>query len=111
VAPGWPQAPRPVAAEELLPERALDGDVAAAALLLEHVYNPLAESGPALLETVTAFLAAGGSIEATARALYLHPNTVRYRLRRAVEVCGADVFDARGAFTVQIALTLGRIAG
>ncbi len=111
VAAGWPDAPRPVLAGELLPERALDGDVMAAASLLEDIYNPLAESGPALLETVTTFLAHGGSIEGTARAMYLHPNTVRYRLRRAIEVCGVSVFDPRGAFTVQVALTLGRIAG
>jgi hypothetical protein len=111
VAAGWPDAPRPVNADDLLPERALDGDVLAAATLLEGIYNPLAAAGPALLETVTAFLAHGGSVEGTARAMYLHPNTVRYRLRRAIEVCGASVFDPRGAFVVQVALTLGRIAG
>ena len=109
VAPGWPQAPRPVHADDLLPERALDGDVAAAAQLLEHVYNPLAESGPALLETVTAFLAAGGSIEATARALYLHPNTVRYRLRRVEELTGLAPSDPRDAYTLRVAITLGRL--
>jgi len=107
----WPDAPRPVNADALLPERALDGDVRAAATLLEDIYNPLAMAGPSLLDTVTAFLAQGGSVEATARALYLHPNTVRYRLRRAIEVCGVSVFDPRGAFVVQVALTLGRIAG
>jgi hypothetical protein len=111
VAAGWPDAPRPVNADDLLPERALDGDLLAAATLLEGIYNPLATAGPALLETVTAFLAHGGSVEGTARAMYLHPNTVRYRLRRAIEVCGVSVFDPRGAFVVQVALTLGRIAG
>jgi DNA-binding PucR family transcriptional regulator len=111
VAAGWPEAPRPVAADALLPERVLDGDVAAAARLLEDIYNPLMEAGSSLLETVTTFLAQGGSIEATARAMYLHPNTVRYRLRRATEACGTSVFDPRGAFTLQVALTLGRIAG
>jgi hypothetical protein len=111
VAAGWPDAPRPVAADDLLPERALDGDVLATATLLEDIYNPLTTAGPALLDTVTAFLAQGGSVEGTARAMYLHPNTVRYRLRRAIEVCGVNVFNARGAFVVQVALTLGRIAG
>ncbi|MEP7054453.1 MAG: helix-turn-helix domain-containing protein [Actinomycetota bacterium] len=111
VAAGWPDAPRPVSADDLLPERALDGDKQAAATLVEDIYNPLATGGPALLETVTAFLAQGGSIEGTARAMYLHPNTVRYRLRRAIEVCGVSVYDARGAFVVQVAITLGRIAG
>lgn len=111
VAAGWPDAPRPVAANDLLPERALDGDLLAASRLLEDIYNPLALAGPALLDTVTAFLAHGGSVEGTARAMFLHPNTVRYRLRRAIEVCGLNVFDPRGAFVVHVALTLGRIAG
>lgn len=111
VAGGWPDAPRPVSASDLLPERALDGDESAAAELLAGIYNPLAMAGPALLDTVTAFLGQGGSVEGTARALYLHPNTVRYRLRRAMEVCGVNVFEPRGAFVVHVALTLGRIAG
>jgi DNA-binding PucR family transcriptional regulator len=111
VAPGWPDAPRPVAANDLLPERALDGDALAAAALLEDIYKPLALAGPALLDTVSAYFATGGSVEGTARAMYLHPNTVRYRLRRATEVCGVSVFDPRGAFVVHIALTLGRMAG
>ncbi|MEO6713676.1 MAG: helix-turn-helix domain-containing protein [Mycobacteriales bacterium] len=111
VAAGWPDAPRPVRADDLLPERALDGDALAATALLEDIYKPLALAGPALLDTVTAFLAQGGSVEGTARAMYLHPNTVRYRLRRAIEVCGVSVFDPRGAFVVHVALTLGRMAG
>ena len=39
--------------------------------------------GPAaeLLETLDAFFAAGGVLESAARALYVHPNTVRYRLQ------------------------------
>ena len=111
VAAGWPNAPRPVAANELLPERALGGDQLAVAVLLEDIYNPLASAGPALLETVTSFLAHGGSVEGTARAMYLHANTVRYRLRRAIEVCGVSVFDPRGAYVVQVALTVGGIAG
>ncbi|TAM84535.1 MAG: PucR family transcriptional regulator, partial [Jatrophihabitans sp.] len=80
-APSWPGAPRPVAAEALLPERALAGDAEAVGTLVEGVYRPLADQG-VLLETLTAFLDAGGSLEATARALFVHANTVRYRLRR-----------------------------
>jgi hypothetical protein len=41
----WPDAPRPVAAADLLPERALDGDEAARAELIEDVYEPLLSRG------------------------------------------------------------------
>jgi len=41
----------------------------------------------------------------------VHTNTVRYRLRRAAELCGHAPTDARGAFTIQLALVLGRLSG
>jgi hypothetical protein len=106
----WPAAPRPVAADALLPERALDGDAAARAQLVDTVYRPLVEAGDVLLETATAFLDAGGALEATARTLFVHANTVRYRLRRVAEVCGEAPTDARGALTLRVALVLGRLA-
>ena len=108
-APGWPDAPRPVSADALLPERALAGDAAARADLLEIIYQPLLNSGGVLLETLTAFFASGGSLEATARTLFVHANTVRYRLRRVAEVCGETPTEARGGFTLQVALVLGRL--
>ncbi len=67
--------------------------------------------GDVLVETLTAFLDSGGALEATARALFVHANTVRYRLRRVAEVCGETPTDARGAFVLRIALTLGRLSG
>lgn len=108
-APAWPGAPRPVSTDAVLPERALAGDVDAREDLVAHIYRPLAKSGDVLLDTVTAFLDAGGSLEATARALFVHPNTVRYRLRRVGELCGESPTTPRGAYAVQIALTLGRL--
>jgi len=105
----WPGAPRPVSADALLPERALAGDVEARGQLIENVYRPLVQAGDVLLETVAAFLDAGGALEATARALFVHANTVRYRLRRVAEVCGEVPTDARGALTLRIALVLGRL--
>jgi hypothetical protein len=108
VAAAWPEAPRPVEADALLPERALDGD-ATAADALANVYNALGTAGEAVRETVTTYLANGASIEATARALFLHPNTVRYRLRKAVEASGVLLTEARGAFVMQVAIALGRL--
>ncbi|MCW2530000.1 MAG: putative transcriptional regulator, PucR family [Pseudonocardiales bacterium] len=109
VTAAWPQAPRPGSAEELLPERALAGEPAARRQVIEQVYAPLA-AAPSLLETVSTYLEGGGSLEATGRALFVHTNTVRYRLRRAADVCGHSPTDPRGAFLLRVALTLGRLA-
>jgi DNA-binding PucR family transcriptional regulator len=105
----WPAAPRPVRADALLPERALAGDQDARAELVNSVYLPLVGGGTVLLETLTAFLETGGALEATARALFVHANTVRYRLRRVADVCGETPNNPRGAFTLRVALVLGRL--
>lgn len=107
--PAWPGAPRPVSADALLPERALAGDADARQQLVETVYKPLVAAGDVLVDTVAAFLDAGGALESTARALFVHANTVRYRLRRVAEVCGEVPTDARGALTLRVALVLGRL--
>ena len=105
----WPAAPRPVDADALLPERALAGDPDARDALVETVYRPLAAAGEVLLDTVSTFLETGGALEATARALFVHANTVRYRLRRVAEICGQAPGDPRGAFALRLALTIGRL--
>ncbi|WP_416210684.1 PucR family transcriptional regulator [Frankia sp. Cas8] len=109
VVAAWPAAPRPVTAQALLPERALAGDTGARRALVDEVYIPLREAGAPLLATAGAYLDFGASLEATARALYLHPNTVRYRLRKAADVCGLDPTDHRERFTLHVALILGRL--
>ena len=108
-APGWPDAPRPVTCDALLPERALAGDDRARSLLVTDVYLPLGALGSSVLETTATYLEHGGSVEATARALYVHANTVRYRLRRTAEVVGLSPHVPRDAYTLQIALSLGRL--
>ena len=107
---GWPDAPRPVLASDLLPERALDGDELARAELIEKVYEPLQRGGTALLDTVMTYLELGHSLEATARLLFVHPNTVRYRLRRAAELTGVTPGDGRGGFSLWVAVVFGRLA-
>jgi sugar diacid utilization regulator len=108
-ASGWPTAPRPVGAEELLPERALAGDPDARRTLRHEVYGALVRSGGELLDTLDAFLSMGGALEGTARTLFVHPNTVRYRLRRIGEVTGLTPLTPRDAFTLQVALVIGRL--
>lgn len=110
-APGWPRAPRPVRSAELLPERALAGDGHARRHLVEEVYLPLLHARGTLIETLAAYFEHGSSIEASARALFVHANTVRYRLRQAADLTGLSPTDARDAFTLEIALVLGRQSG
>jgi len=109
-APAWPEAPRPASSDELLPERALDGDTDATQVLVTQLYQPLLSGGPALLDTLTAYLEQGSSLEATARMLFVHPNTVRYRLRRVTELTGYTPAEGRDGFTLWTAIILGRLA-
>ena len=105
-AAAWPDAPRPVAADDLLPERALAGDPTARTALTERVAVPLQSAGAEVLETVRVVLGNGGNLEASARALFVHTNTVRYRLKRATELTGYSPTDPRGSWALQLALAL-----
>ncbi|HXZ73512.1 MAG TPA: PucR family transcriptional regulator [Streptosporangiaceae bacterium] len=107
---GWSGAPRPVLARELLPERALMGDSSAVAALHSDVMRPLVDAGPTLTETLDAYLDCGGAIEACARRLYVHPNTVRYRLRRIADFTGRDPTQPRDAYVLRVAATVGHLA-
>jgi DNA-binding PucR family transcriptional regulator len=106
----WPGAPRPVAADDLLPERVLSGDPPARRALVDRAYRRLATESLPLLDTVAAYLDLGRSIEGAARALFVHPNTVRYRLRRVCEITGWDPADPRDGFVLQVAIAAGRLA-
>ena len=106
---GWRGAPRPVLARELLPERALMGDASAIVALHTDVMRPLADAGPTLVETLDAFLDSGGAIEACARKLFVHPNTVRYRLRRITDFTGRDPTQPRDAYVLRVAATVAQL--
>ncbi len=109
VARGWPQAPRPVRADDLLPERCLAGDDSARVRLLASVHGPLAQE-PVLLDTAASYVEAGCSVEACARHLFVHPNTVRYRLRRITELTALNPARPRDAYALHVAVTLGRLS-
>jgi sugar diacid utilization regulator len=109
VAHGWIDAPRPVHADDLLPERALAGDEEARRALIEQVHGPLQTAGATILTTLETYLGQGSSIEATARTLFVHPNTVRYRLKRVAEVTGLSPSNARDCYVLRLALTVGRL--
>ncbi|MBF0671190.1 MULTISPECIES: helix-turn-helix domain-containing protein [unclassified Salinibacterium] len=110
VARSWRNAPRPALADDLLPERALAGDPLARSTLINRIYKPLQAHSTELLGTLWCYLDNGRSLEATARELFVHPNTVRYRLKRVSEVIGWDATGARESLILQAALIVGSIA-
>jgi hypothetical protein len=110
VARAWRNAPRPTLADDLLPERAFAGDPLARSTLINRIFRPLQSHSTELLATLWCYLDNGRSLEATARELFVHPNTVRYRLKRISEVIGYDATGAREALILQAALIVGSIA-
>ena len=68
-----------------------------------------AEPAERLRGTVLAFLASGGSAARVARELYVHQNTVAYRVKRAQEMLGRKVTESPIELTC--ALTLAAVLG
>lgn len=59
-----------------------------------------------MCETLWAWLEAFGDVIAASSALYVHPNTFRYRLRRVSEVGGIDLDDADSRFAAMVQLRI-----
>jgi DNA-binding PucR family transcriptional regulator len=68
-----------------------------------------AEPVARLRETVLAFLSSGGSATRVAKELYVHQNTVAYRVKRAEEILGRKVNERPTELIC--ALTLGAVLG
>ena len=68
-------------------------DVELGQALSEALIEPVRaqSSGEEILHTVRAWMAAGMRVEPTAQRLFIHANTVRYRLRRYEELTGTDL--------------------
>jgi GAF domain-containing protein len=64
--------------------------------------------GARLVETLEQFLADRGGVTASARALYVHPNTVRQRLERIERVAGLDL-RSEDLLSLELALKLARL--
>ena len=77
----------------------------------DRILGPLAdgEQHVDLVRTLDAYLRLHGSLNAVARDLFLHRNTVRQRLRRIAKLTGADLKNADSRLALQLAL-LGRRA-
>jgi lambda repressor-like predicted transcriptional regulator len=90
-------------------DRRLARDVAESALAPLAAETEL--SRERLGSTLDAWLRHRGRTEAVAKALHVHPQTVRYRLARLRELFGARLDDPDGRFELELALRARRIAG
>jgi GAF domain-containing protein len=71
---------------------AVDGGIRDATVdAVSKVADYDSQRGAQLLTTLEEFLRRHGSISATSEALYVHPNTLRQRLRRIAELSGLDL--------------------
>jgi DNA-binding PucR family transcriptional regulator len=98
----------PAVAGEML---VTEAQAAAADLLRELSDSPLrrleehdARSGGELVASLRAWCRAGCDVPAAAAALHVHTNTLRYRLKRAMEVSGLDVTRPRQLLALQLVL-------
>lgn len=64
-----------------------------------------------LRDTLREFLARNRSYAATAEALYLHRNTIQYRVSQALDKCGVSLDDPDVVVQVQVALLACRWMG
>lgn len=64
-------------------------------LMRSLLFDYDADHDAELTRTAEAFAASFGEVRATAEALFQHPNTVRYRLKRIKEVLGMDAATDR----------------
>jgi DNA-binding PucR family transcriptional regulator len=77
------------------------------AVVHEQLGPLVAHAGRAdLLATLRAFVAADGNVAETARACFVHKNTLRYRLTRIAEVLGRDPADPDAKFHLRMAFDL-----
>lgn len=102
---------RPVASAQLATLEALLDRLPETALrpFLEQLLTPLVEhdarTGSQLLTSLQALTDGGGAVVPTARALFVHPNTLRHRMARVAELTGRDPLEEndRLCFTVAFA--------
>ena len=63
-----------------------------------------------LRKTLETYVFCNSSISKTAESLYLHRNTIKYRLKKCEEILETDLSDVSNCFQIQLALTLTKYA-
>lgn len=63
-----------------------------------------------LVETLSVFLLdAGGNMQETGRLIYLHKNTIKYRIHTIKELLGSDITKMPGSYDLYLAVAINRL--
>lgn len=84
-----------------------------AAAFAREVLGPLQPAGKSdgdLKSVVIGYLENGGNLNATSRQLYMHRNTVLYKLDKAAQLLGMDLREADNQFTLWLAYQIQMLA-
>jgi hypothetical protein len=85
-------------------------DTAQSEALVRETLGPLAaydaRRGGALLETLRAYLRAGGHHATTAERCHIHPSTLKYRLARIADVLGRSPGEPQASFELSLGLAV-----
>lgn len=90
---------------KLLLPSVLRGDRGAQQAFVENIFGKLAKlrGGKCLIKSLAMFARVGFHQGRAAKALYIHPNTLRYRVERISQALGIDLLDADVRFRIQLA--------
>jgi sugar diacid utilization regulator len=69
------------------------------------------QKGAELVASLTSYLEYGGNYEATAQALAVHRNTLKYRLQRIRDITGRDLGDPDTSFNLHLATRAWHVLG
>jgi len=76
------------------------------ATLARRALEPLADAEPVLLETLEVYLETSGSTRAVCERLFIHRNTLSYRMRRIETLLGVDLEDGQARAVLLLAFRL-----
>lgn len=111
---GGPAVGRVVCHRHVAPVALMAANVADLRRFVQRTLGALAvddERNGWLRETLREFLARNRSFAATADAMFLHRNTIQYRVTQAMVACGASFDEVDIVADIQIALTACRWMG
>jgi purine catabolism regulator len=79
----------------------------------EEVIGPLLshDGGKNLIETLEAYFKNNGNLSQTAEALFIHRNTLFYRMEKIAEITGLDLSNPDTSLAIQLALRIYHMLG
>lgn len=77
---------------------------------MERSLKPILEV-PELIETLCTYLTFGENLKVTSEKLYIHVNTLKYRLQKISDLLNCDLKDPNVRFRLRMAITIERYLG